>query len=295
MLDWKADLEIPSTKRGCKGQMETMAEQACRTARNIKAKQDKQRDEGYQLIDNMIQKQKLNENKILAVKMPASINRNFTGLIANQLLSKYKQPILLLSPTTGPDGSPAWEGSARSYEYEGLENFKEFMNNQITVYLAEGHPSAFGVGIYDNDFDDFIKDTNEDLKDCTFNPSHIVDFVWDVNGIDKNAIMDISDYDNIWGKGLERPEILIKDIIVTKDTIKLMSPEKYPTIKILLPNGVEAIKRYSSIEEYESLVPEVGKVSVMNIVGTCAVNTWGGKMTPQIDIIDYDSKMMYYF
>lgn len=56
MLDWKADLEIPSTKRGCKGQMETMAEQACRTARNIKAKQDKQRDEGYQLIDNMIQK-----------------------------------------------------------------------------------------------------------------------------------------------------------------------------------------------------------------------------------------------
>lgn len=70
--------------------METRAEQACRNARNIKSKQDKQRDEGFKLIEQIIEEKHLTENKIIAVKLPeGKINRNFTGLIANQLLSKY--------------------------------------------------------------------------------------------------------------------------------------------------------------------------------------------------------------
>ena len=36
MLNFKGDTEIPSTKRGCAGQMETMAEQACRNCSNVK-------------------------------------------------------------------------------------------------------------------------------------------------------------------------------------------------------------------------------------------------------------------
>ena len=57
---------------------------------------------------------------------------------------------------------------------------------------------------------------------------------------------DIANYNNLWGQGLEEPEIVIKDIIVTKDNIKLMSPDKSTTLKIILPNGVECIKHYSS-------------------------------------------------
>ena len=126
MLDWQAFEEILSTKRGCKGQMETKAEQACRNARNIKSKQDKQRDEGFKLIEKIIEEKHLTENKIIAVKLPeGKVNRNFTGLIANQLLSKYQHPILLLSEIRDKDGSILWEGSARSYDCEGLDNFKE--------------------------------------------------------------------------------------------------------------------------------------------------------------------------
>ena len=296
MLDWQAFEEIPSTKRGCKGQMETKAEQACRNARNIKSKQDKQRDEGFKLIEQIIEEKNLTENKIIAVKLPeGKVNRNFTGLIANQLLSKYQHPILLLSEIKNKDGSILWEGSARSYDCEGLDNFKEYLKNNSYVYLSEGHKNAFGVGLTDEGFSNFIKETNEELSNCTFNPSHVVDFIWENNEVDKQAILDLAAYNNIWGQGVEEPEIVIKDITITKDNIKLMSPDKSPTLKIILPNGVECIKHYFSKEEFKKLVPENGKVGLMTLVGTCQVNNWGGKTTPQINIKDYDFKSIYYF
>lgn len=296
MLDWQADQEIPSTKRGCKGQMETKAEQACRNARNIKSKQDKQRDEGFKLIEQIIEEKNLTENKIIAVKLPeGKVNRNFTGLIANQLLSKYQHPILLLSEIKNKDGSILWEGSARSYDCDGLDNFKEYLKNNSYVYLSEGHKNAFGVGLTDEGFSNFIKETNEELSQCTFNPSHVVDFIWDVNEVDKQTVLDISKYNRIWGQGIEEPEIVIKDIIVTKDNIKLMSPDKSPTLKITLPNGVECIKHYSSQEEFDKFDCPIGKICLVTLIGTCNCNYWGGKETPQIIIKDYEVESKFYF
>ena len=296
MLEWQSDEEIPSTKRGCKGQMETKAEQACRNARNIKAKQDKQRDEGVKYIEQIIKDKNLTENKIIAVKLPTGkVNRNFTGLIANQLLSEYKHPILLLSEIKHPDGSIAWEGSARSSDCEGLDNFKEYLKNNSYVYLSEGHKNAFGVGLTDEGFGNFIRETNEELSHCTFNPSHIVDFIWDVNNVDKEAILDIAKYTTLWGQGVEEPLIAVKDIIVTKDNVRLMSPDKSPTLKIILPNGVECIKHYSSREEFEKFDCPIGKICLVTLVGTCSCNRWGGKETPQITIKDYDVESKFYF
>ena len=296
MLDWQAYEEIPSTKRGCKGQMETKAEQACRNARNIKSKQDKQRDEGVKYIEQIIKEKNLVDNKIIAVKLPeGKVNRNFTGLIANQLLSKYGHPILLLSEIKNLDGSILWEGSARSYDCEGLDNFKEYLQNNSYVYLSEGHKNAFGVGLTDEGFSNFIKETNEELSNCTFTPSYLVDFIWEVNEVDKDAILDIANYETVWGQGVEEPEIVIKDIILTKDNLKLMSPDKSPTLKIILQNGVECIKHGFSAEEFEKLQCPVGKVCIMTLVGTCNCNRWGGKTTPQIIIKDYNYESKFYF
>lgn len=296
MLDWQAFQEIPSTKRGCKGQMETKAEQACRNARNIKSKQDKQRDEGVKYIESIIKERNLVDNKIIAVKLPeGKVNRNFTGLIANQLLSEYGHPILLLSEIKNKDGSILWEGSARAYDCDGIDNFKEYLKNNSYVYLSEGHKNAFGVGLTDDGFSNFIAETNEELKDCDFQPTYAVDFVWEANQVDKQAILDLAKYNTIWGQGVEEPQIVIKDIIITKDNVKLMSPDKSPTLKIILDNGVECIKHFFSKEEFEKLIPDIGKVGLMTLVGTCQINNWGGKSTPQINIKEYNFKTIYYF
>lgn len=91
MLEFKAYEQIPSTKRGCKGQIETRVEQACRTCVNVKNRQTRSRDTSADIVESIIEDKHLLDNKILAIKLDKnhSIDKNLTGLIANQLMSKY--------------------------------------------------------------------------------------------------------------------------------------------------------------------------------------------------------------
>lgn len=76
-----------------------------------------------------------------------------------------------------------------------------------------------------------------------------------------------------------------------------MSPEKNPTLKIVLSSGLNCIKFKSSQEEYENLLaPEFGKIT-LNIIGRCHKNEWNGNVTPQIIIEDYEISdiQKYYF
>ena len=85
MLDYRGYEQIPSTKRGCKGQYETRVEQACRNCTNIKKKQAEATDASLDIIERIIKENNLESNKIIAVKLePEQLpNRNLTGLIAN--------------------------------------------------------------------------------------------------------------------------------------------------------------------------------------------------------------------
>lgn len=75
-----------------------------------------------------------------------------------------------------------------------------------------------------------------------------------------------------------------------------MSPNKSPTLKITLPNGVSLIKFKSSEEEYKSLYSDTGCVTI-DVVGKCDKNEWGGNISPQFHIEDYEivSASQYYF
>ena len=58
-----------------------------------------------------------------------------------------------------------------------------------------------------------------------------------------------------------------------------MSPDRKPTLKIILPGGLTLIKFGSSQEEYDDLYTETGCV-VLNVVGTCNLNEWNGNFSP---------------
>lgn len=70
---------------------------------NIKKHQGQERDEEVEYIEKIIEKENLLENKILIIQLPeGKSNKNLTGLIANQLMSKYQKPVLLLNQVTKP-------------------------------------------------------------------------------------------------------------------------------------------------------------------------------------------------
>ena len=92
----------------------------------------------------------------------------------------------------------------------------------------------------------------------------------------------------MWGQGVDEPFVAIEHINVYAGNVVLMSPDKSPTLKITLPNGLSLIKFRSSEEEYDKIVNSDFNCVNMNIVGACDVNVWGGKITPQIRIEDYE-------
>lgn len=290
MLDFKAHDLINSTKRGESGQTETRVEQACRTCSNIKNKQTRLRDSNVELIEKIIKEKGLLNNKVLIVPTDFEMDVNLTGLIANQLMSKYQRPVILLHKKEN-----LWEGSGRGYEKSDLHNFKDFVNNSKLIEYGEGHQGAFGIGIKDSNLNSFIEYCNNQLKNYDFSSKYLVDYIYDISNMNPNDILKIAELKSIYGQNLEEPLIAIENIKITSENLKLMSENKNPTLKISLFNGLDLIKFKSSKEEYESLLSD-GCV-VINVVGKCNSNEWNGKCSPQITIEDYEviSKMNYYF
>jgi single-stranded-DNA-specific exonuclease len=296
MLDFKGYEEIPSTKRGCKGKFETKAAQACRNCTKIKRRQSEVVESSLDIIENIIEEKNLAENKVIAVKLQKEqvVNRSLTGLIANQLMAKYKHPILIL--LKGEDGT--WSGSGRGFDTVGFNNFRDFIEQSGLAEYSQGHPDAFGTSFTEENFKAFIEYSNKVLKDCAFLPYLTVDFIWDSNNFSGKDIIELAKLNCIWGQGLEKPYIMIRDIHVTPDSVNLLSRDKNPTLKITLNNGVSLIKFKSSEEEYQSLLAssDLGSVDI-NVIGTCKINEWNGIISPQMEIEQYEivRKVDYFF
>ena len=305
MLEFKAFEMIPSTKRGCKGQFETRVEQACRNCTNIKNRQTKTRDASLEIIEQIIEEQNLLENKVLLIKLSGAQRTTLGGLIANQLMSIYQKPVLILSETDheilNEQGkvvaTEVWyEGSFRGPNIPGLESVKDFFEaSGVTEYTA-GHANAGGVGIKDFNIEAFLDYCNTTLKDFDFTPNYKVDFIIDAKQIQdsKFDLYNLIDYDNIWGQEVSEPLIAIKDLVITKGFTQLM---KGTTLKIMTPGDpdVSFIKFRSSEQEYEILTPpDLGCVTI-DVIGVCERNSYNDK--PQIIIRDYiiKDRQDYYF
>ena len=291
MLEYRAYEQIPSTKRGCSGQTESRVEQACRTANNVRNRQNKARDVSTEFVSKLIETNNLLDNKILVVQAPKAngLDTNITGLIGNQTSAKYQHPVLILNERDH-DGEIWWEGSARGLSDSELTNFKEFLMSTGLVEYAEGHPNAFGTGIKDCNIQKFIEFTNEKLKDIDFRPIYWVDFIYKSDILNPNTILTIGQYNYLWGQQLDKPKIAIEDINITPDNVQVM---KGPSLKFTV-NGIEYIK-FKATEEEIKLFQDNEVVNI-TIVGECDINNWGGVERPQIIIVDYEvNKAMKYY
>ena len=297
MLDWKALNQIPSTKRGCKGQMEAIVTQAARMSNNIKNRQNKIRDENIEIISNQIEEKDLLKNKILIIQSTPEepINRSISGLIANRLVSEYQRPVIILNKYN-IDNEITWEGSARGYEKSQLKDLQTFEQKSNLINWAQGHANAHGLSILDENLSKFIDYCNQELKNVEFTPDYRVDFIWQYSDILAKNILDIGNLKHLWGKDVEEALIVIKGIRVTANNLHLMAKDRNPTLKIDLKDNIKAIKFKSGEEEYNNLYTKQGCV-IIDILCKCEINEYCGNINPQLIIQDYEivSHQDYFF
>ena len=87
---------------------------------------------------------------------------------------------------------------------------------------------------------------------------------------------------------------MIKNLKVSSGNIQLL---KGGTLKITIPNtNISLINFKSNQEEYDSLYSSMGCTTI-NVIGTCNINEFNGKTSPQLFIEDFEivNKQEYYF
>lgn len=297
MLEWRSDDWVPSTKRGYKGTVETRHEQAGRTCVNVKSRQKRTQDTSLANIENIIFELNLLDNKMLIIPVEESeVDKNLAGLIANQLASKYARPTLILRKIIHDDGSVTYEGSGRNPGRSRLENMRQFCLDTELVLYAEGHASAFGCGITEENLQAFVDKTNELLKDFDFSPCYMVDLILDGRMINDNEIFNIASYNDIWGQELSEPLIAIENIPLNADTIHFLGANQ-KTLRINLEGKKTNMIKFNISDEDKAVLDPNGGVLTATIIGKCDMNYYMGTATPQIKIEDFEinKRMLYDF
>lgn len=286
MLKFKAFEKVLSNKRGHKlGETEDLIDQVLRTCTNVKNRQERAVTAGMALLTSRIEKDALLDNAVLLFLLsPGEIDKNIAGLVANKLASAYQRPCAVLTHT--PDGG--YMGSARGCDATGISNFKDICEHSPGCILAAGHQGAFGLGILQDDIQDFIAHTNKELEGKCDEPTYFVDYIWSDDAIEGNRILDIADMNEYWGQNVNRAYVMIKNFKVCKDNFTEMASE---TFKFKTASGIDIIKFKDSdadkVEEQRKLFSSTDKVEI-NAVCKCCANEWNGVIKPQLQMVDFE-------
>ena len=288
MLEWRSNDLIPSTKRGCKGQVEPRHEQAGRTCVNVKSRQKRSQDVSLAYVEDLIEKENLLQHKVLIVRVDANqVDKNLAGLIANQLAPKYARPTLILRIIEDEDGNIVYSGSGRNYGHSHLEDFREFCNKTNLTIFAQGHANAFGIAIKDKDFNSFVEVTDALLADFNFNPCYFVDIEVSAEELSDNEVFAIGSNADIWGQCLDEPLIAITNIKIDSDGIQYIGQKK-DTLKLTFPGRKTSMIKFRVKDEEKEALDSQGGTITLTAIGKCALNHYMGSVTPQVLLEDFE-------
>ena len=279
MLDMYARKHVLSTRRGDDNKYVELIDEALLMVERVKRRQTQIQDIMVEEASKQIEKNDLLSHSILVIRFDVGQTASgMLGVIANKLQSIYQRPTLVFV-----DDGKTLKGSARNYAKSDVEDFRGYCRDSGMFSLAEGHASAFGAQIEKSMLDDFIKKSDREIA-VSSEPVYWVDYEWNINTVNPKNVLEISSHRDYWGQQMEEPVVVVKDIPISSVRTELLSPDKHPTTRIVLPNGIQLIKFKSSMEEKDWF----NRMYKFTIVGRCAKNEYLGTYTPEIIIDDWD-------
>ena len=274
---------IPSTKRGHKGETETIAEQSARNCYNARNRQNKEKEKALELLDIQISNDCLDDNKILILNADdIDVSNTLTGLCAMGVAAKYKKPVLL-----GRVNKEGYlKGSMRGRGESELKDFRSFLLSSGYMDYVEGHNNAAGFAIKESDISKLYDYANKELANINFNEGfYEADFIVNGNCSYLNEmIFDLWKGKNIYGQNCPEPIIITQNLTIRPDNIKIIGAYK-DTVKITFNNTT--FMKFKAKELIEQLQNYPGGF-IATIVGRPSVNSWNGTETPQILIEDIE-------
>ena len=272
----------------------TIAERAISVCEAVKRRQTKVETDTMEFIEKKIKENNMMDHKVLLFLLePGQVDRNVAGLVANKIMAKYQRPCCILTKVDN-EGILSFQGSARGCDKVGITKFKDICAaTGYTMYEA-GHQGAFGLGILEDNIENFVNATDLSLADMSDEPVYYIDHIFHGNDVDCNQVLEIANHPELWGSRMDEPYMMIEDLVVTNDMVNIYE-KKTNTLKITLPNGLALIK-FNITDDERDMFKGDGCIR-LNIVGQCRKNEWMGNVSAQMEIKDYDiiTQSKYYF
>lgn len=281
--DFELGKIIETTYAG-KVRIEDIYEYIARTSNLIRERQNREKMKSMDFLFEKIEKDNLQDNQLLIVIVSnndkVTVPQTITGLVAMELLKKYKKPTLVLRPKINNKGETIYAGSGRGKQNGDFDSLFDFLKDSNLCEYVEGHNMAFGTAIKEENLPKLIEYANKVLNDIVFDVEEIeVDYIFNNSNINRKMLMEFGSAIDIYGNGIPQPKFAF-ELNVPRGAINFLGAKK-ETFKFNMGN-VEFIK-FRSKELIESIKDE-NIIYKITLIGRSQINEYNGKVTPQIRI-----------
>lgn len=285
LLDMYEDEMVPCSKRGHKGEIWPLVEEAVLVCERVKRRQTDVQNKAMAILENQIEEEHLTDNAIIVCECEADdIDANVVGLVANKIQAKYQHPTMVLRRL-----GDTLSGSARNTANCELSDMKGLCQDTGLMTLAAGHSKAFGCAFKTKNKEKFLEVTNKAYEGIQLAALYNVDYIWKQDDDFADKVLEIGRL-NIYGQNIQESLVAVENIVLNPHMLTLMGKNK-DTIKITFPNGVCAIM----FKQSEELYKEMCGMTEIDIVAKCSINEWNGTITPQLLVEDFDLREHYEF
>ena len=279
------DEEFDYKKRSGEVVKENIYDRAARISKNIKSRQDKQRDKVFDELKDQVD---LNDKVVfLESKIAQS---GLSGVSAIKLAGTIKRPVIIVKKIN-KDGEVILSGSCRNYDNSPIPNFKDLILQTNAFEFCSGHGNAAGLAIKPDNVDKAKNKFMELLKTVNFNLPIPCDFIIDVDDLNINFIQEVDQAKWIWGTGVKEPKIAVENIIIMRPDIHVQGKD-FDSVAFVI-NDIKYVM--FKMSEDDPLLnwasdwdgDEWDEIAI-NAVVEVSLNEYKGVFTPQCIITDYN-------
>ena len=263
---------------------ENIYDRAARIAKNIKSRQDKQRDKVFDELKDQVD---LND-KIVFLESEIA-QSGLVGLSAMKLADTIKRPVIIVKEFNR-NGETLLSGSCRNYDNSPIPDFKDLILQTDAFEMCQGHSNAAGVSIRPENVR-FAKEQFEELlQGKDFNLPILCDFIIDIDDLDVGFIQDIDQAAWVWGTGVKEPKVAIENINFKRSDVTVQG-KNFDSIAFMI-NDIKFVmfkmpEEDPLLEWASAWDGEETDELTINAIVEVGLNEYQGVYTPQCMIKDY--------
>jgi single-stranded-DNA-specific exonuclease len=286
-IETSIDEEVKTVYAGSE-RVESFYDYVARVSYNVKERQNREKTKCMNFLSDRIDADGSAENQLLIVKISKdddiTVPSTLTGLVAMDLLKKYKKPVLVLRPRN-ENGKLVYAGSGRGKANGDFDSLYRFLRESNLCEYVEGHDMAHGVAITEENLPKLIEYANKKLKDIIFDVNDVeVDFIFNENNLNRQMLVEFGTAINIYGNGIPQPKFAF-ELNIEKSTISFLGKNSN-TVKFRV-GGIDFIK-FNAKDLATQLQTMKTPLVRVTTIGRAQINTWGGNITPQVIMDDVE-------